>query len=541
MTTIGVAAFYGCSSLSSITLSSGLTDIQSAAFQSCPKLNSITLPNSVTTLGSQAFDGCTNLLTVNLSSNLQMIDQYTFNGCISLRSITIPTKVASIGYGAFYGCNSLTSVAIGSSSPVAIYESTFSNRANATLYVLAGAKSAYESADYWKEFKEIVEMEVAKVELDKTEVSLLKGNSVTLTAAVYPEDLEDKSVTWKSSNVAVATVTAEGKVTCVKTGTAVITCTSNATDKSATCKVTVGKVSLDKSKVSIEKGKTVTLTSTVNPASLEDKSVTWESSNTKVATVSSAGKVTGVKTGSAIITCTSVATGLSATCKVIVGKVSFNKSNIAIEKGKTLTLTPSIYPTTLSDKSVTWMSSNTKVATVTADGKVTGVKTGSAIITCTSVAMGLSATCKVVIGKVSLDKSKATIEKDNTLTLTATVYPTTLSDKSVTWESSDETVAVVTGDGIVTGVKAGTTTITCTSNKTGLSATCKVTVTATFGTRSLSGDDDGTTGIDALGEGETEPYDVYDLSGRMVLHQVTSLDELPNGIYIVNGRKVLKK
>jgi len=64
---------------------------------------------------------------------------------------------------------------------------------------------------------------------------------------------------------------------------------------------------------------------------------------------------------------------------------------------------------------------------------------------------------------------------------------------------------------------------------------------ASSGTRSLSGDDDETTGIEALGEGATEPYDVYDLSGRMVLHQVTSLDGLPNGVYIVNGRKVIKK
>jgi hypothetical protein len=66
-------------------------------------------------------------------------------------------------------------------------------------------------------------------------------------------------------------------------------------------------------------------------------------------------------------------------------------------------------------------------------------------------------------------------------------------------------------------------------------------VTASSGTRSLSGDDDETTGIEALSQGETKPYDVYDLSGRMVLHQVTSLDGLSNGIYIVNGRKVLKK
>jgi uncharacterized protein YjdB len=130
--------------------------------------------------------------------------------------------------------------------------------------------------------------------------------------------------------------------------------------------------------------------------------------------------------------------------------------------------------------------------------------------------------------------------KGTTLTLTPSVYPTTLSDKSVTWKSSDETVATVTG-GKVEGLKAGTATITCTSNVTGLSATCQVTVTASSGTRSLSGDDDETTGIDALGQGETEPYDVYDLSGRKVAHQVTSLDGLPDGIYIVNGKKVLKK
>jgi uncharacterized protein YjdB len=252
----------------------------------------------------------------------------------------------------------------------------------------------------------------------------------------------------------------------------------------------------------------------------------------------------GVKTGTATITCTSVVTGLSATCDGTIGKVGVNKSDVAIEKGKTLTLTSTVYPTTLTDKSVTWKSSDEAVATVTSDGLVTSVKTGIATITCTSVATGLSASCTVTVGKINLSKSKATIEKGNTLTLTATVYPSTLTDKSVTWKSSDETVATVTEDGMVTGVKAGTATITCTSNVTGLSATCKVTITATSGTRSLSGDDDDElTDIDDMDmdPAVVEPFDVYDLSGRKVLNKVTSLDGLPNGIYIVNGRKILKK
>ena len=564
VTCIDDYAFSGCTGLTSITIPNSVVFIEYGAFSGCTGLGSVIIPNSVTSIGLYAFSGCSGLTSLTISNSVTSICSWTFNGCTSLTSVIIPNSVTSIDFHAFSECSSLTTITIGSGITSIADKSfiqcpeltdvycmaenvpdTYSDAFEgsyieyATLHVPKGSIEAYKAAAPWSSFKDIAE--IVGVQLNKTEASIMKGKTMTLTAAVYPEDLEDKSVTWKSSNTAVATVTAEGKVTGVKTGIVTITCTSNATGKSATCKLTVGKVSLNKSKASIEKGKTVTLTATVNPTSLKDKSVIWKSSNTKVATVSSEGKIKGVKTGSAIITCTSVATGLSATCKVIVGKVSFNKSNIAIEKGKTLTLTPSIYPTTLSDKSVTWMSSNTKVATVTADGKVTGIKTGSATITCTSVATGLSATCKVIIGKVSLDKSKATIEKDNTLTLTATVYPTTLKDKSVTWKSSAESVATVTADGIVTGVTPGTATITCTSNVTGLSATCKVTITATSGTRSLSGDDDGTTGIDAVGEGETEPYDVYDLSGRMVLHQVTSLEGLSNGIYIVNGKKVLKK
>ena len=85
--------------------------------------------------------------------------------------------------------------------------------------------------------------------------------------------------------------------------------------------------------------------------------------------------------------------------------------------------------------------------------------------------------------------------------------------------------------------------ITCTSNATGLSTTCIVTVKATSGTRSLEGDDDDeVTEIDEVeASAVTEPFDVYDLGGRKVLHQVTSLDGLSDGIYIVNGKKILKK
>ena len=382
---------------------------------------------------------------------------------------------------------------------------------------------------------------VGSVTLSKSEAIVKKGKTLTLKATVLPST--DTSVTWESSDEKVATVTSAGKVKGVKAGTATITCTSKATGLKATCQVTVGLVCLNKYKMTLKKGKTETLTPTVYPKSLEDKSVTWTSSNTKVATVTAEGKVKGVKTGTATITCTSNATGLSRSCEVTVVNLTLDQYEVTVKKGKTVTLTATVYPTTLEDKSVTWESSDTKIATVTSAGKVKGVRVGTATITCTSVATGLSRTCKVTVGYVKLDKTTASMEKGKTVTLTATVYPSTLEDKSVTWESSDKSIATVTSAGKVKGIKAGTATITCTSVATGLSTTCTVTVKATSSSRSVDGDDDDVTGIENIEDAPAlaEPYDVYDLSGRKVRHQVTSLDGLPNGIYIVNGKKVLKK
>lgn len=380
------------------------------------------------------------------------------------------------------------------------------------------------------------------VKLNKTKATIAKGKTVTLKATLAPAELEDKSVTWKSSDKTVATVTSAGKVTGKKAGTATITCTSSTGEK-ATCKITVADVTLSETTLSLEKGKTATLKATVIPSSISDQSVTWESSNTKIATVTTAGKVKGVKAGTATITCTSKATGATATCKITItnGAVYLNKTEVALLKGKTVTLKPTVTPTSLKDKSVTWKSSDKSIATVTSAGKVKAVKEGVATITCTSKATGLSATCKVIVGKVVINVDEITLKKTREITLIATVYPTSLTDKSVTWKSSDKSIATVTSDGKVKGIKAGTVTITCTSKATGLKGTCKVTVLATAGSRSTEGDNDDTTGIKQLNENTVEPFDVYNLSGRKVLNKVTSMDGLPAGVYIVNGKKVLKK
>ena len=114
--------------------------------------------SAVTSIGTSAFAGCSGLTSINISNSVTSIEGGAFNGCSGLTSITIPSSVTSIGDWAFERCSGLTSVVVGATTPIAINSSCFTNRANATLYVPKGSKAAYEAADYWKEFKEIIEL-----------------------------------------------------------------------------------------------------------------------------------------------------------------------------------------------------------------------------------------------------------------------------------------------------------------------------------------------------------------------------------------------
>ena len=160
---------------------------------------------------------------------------------------------------------------------------------------------------------------VTAITLDKTELTLLVGASETLTATVSPDDADDKTVNWTSSDTSKATVDDNGKVTAVAPGTATITATAG--EKSATCTVTVNPVSvtsvtLNKDNLELLVGASETLTATVAPDNATYKTVTWTSSDTSKATVDDNGKVTAVAPGT--VTITAAADGKSATCTVTV-------------------------------------------------------------------------------------------------------------------------------------------------------------------------------------------------------------------------------
>ena len=109
---IGLGAFYNCTSLTSIYIPEGVTSIGIYAFYNCTSLTSIYIPEGVTSIGTNAFYGCSSLTTVYIPEGVTSIGNEAFSGCTSLTSVHIPESVTSIGVDAFGGCTSLTTVYI---------------------------------------------------------------------------------------------------------------------------------------------------------------------------------------------------------------------------------------------------------------------------------------------------------------------------------------------------------------------------------------------------------------------------------------------
>ena len=338
------------------------------------------------------------------------------------------------------------------------------------------------------------DVKVTGVSLNKTVLSLTEGESETLKATLKPEDATNVQVAWSSSDSSVAAVDQTGKVTAVKEGEATVTVKTIDGGKTATCKVTVSPknvavtgVELSKTTLSLTVGKTENLTATVKPDNATNKSVTWRSDKTDVATVDANGKVTAVKEGEATITVTTVDGAKTAECKVTVSSVtvtgvSLNKTSITLVEGANETLVATVEPTDAANRNVTWRSDKTTVAVVDQTGKVTAIKAGTAYITVTTQDGGKTATCEVTVVPepvtgISLNKTSITLTEGADETLVATVRPSNAANKKVNWTSDDTTVAVVDATGKVVAMKAGSATVTATTVDGGFTATCTVTVT----------------------------------------------------------------
>ena len=332
---------------------------------------------------------------------------------------------------------------------------------------------------------------VKAIYLSAYNVALNTGETKQVKVDVRPTYAYNKTLDWESNNEAVATVDSEGRVTGVTAGTCTITC--SATDGSGvyasflvTVTQAVTRISLSQTSLTLSIGNSQTLTATVYPDNAANKTLSWESSNTNIATVDQYGKITAKAKGTCTITCRATdGSGKYATCAVTVVQYVTGisiRSSLSLAIGKSQTLSVTVYPSDASNKTVSWSSSDSNIASVDQSGTVTAKAKGTCTITCSATdGSGKYATCKVTVLKlvtgIKLSQSSLSMLRDIPQQLTATVLPSDASNTEVRWSSSNTNIATVNQQGWVTAKTQGNCVIYCQAiDDSGVKVECQVKV-----------------------------------------------------------------
>ncbi len=352
--------------------------------------------------------------------------------------------------------------------------------------------TSVDNPEVIKEIEIRIVKRVEGVTLDKSEVTLNKGETATLWATVLPSDAHNKNYTFSSDDESVVTVSDDGTVTAIGRGTAKITVTTEDEGCTAECIFTVKQLAEEivfaESEYVVGAGKNINVEAAVLPENTNDKNLDWESSDSSVATVTD-GVVTGIRAGEAMITVTATDTGtVKATVKVTVVKhaesIELTAEADTLWVGDSVLLEAEVLPEDTTDKTVTFTSSDESIATIDREGRVTAVsagETGTAEVTvkavsaCTSAESEYTFTVRQQITSVDIPEEEIVLKLGETHTFEPVVLPENAFDKTVTYTSSDENVLTVENGTVVT-VGTGTATVTLTSACGKVERTCSITV-----------------------------------------------------------------
>ena len=325
-------AFANCYSLSTVTFSNSLKSIGYSAFAKT-NLKKVTIPNSVTEIDEFAFSGCENLSSLTLSNKLESIGGWAFESCTSLTSVTLPNSVTEIGVYAFDSCSSLKTVSIGS-----------------------GLKYCYTQGDGRFIFGDCIALESITVSSSNNNYSSANGimyDKKKTEILVYPQAKKDTSYTVPSTIKTLYFMSTNNNPY-LKT----ITIPSSVTDIRNNAVGYTTKDGWNYNKVSGFTIKGYKGTEAERYARNNDFNFVQ--------------------------------------LQVVPTSVALNKTTLTLDIGKTSNLRATVYPSNASNKKCTWSSSNTSVATVDGNGKVTAKASGTATIT-VKTSNGKTATCKVTV------------------------------------------------------------------------------------------------------------------------------------------------
>ena len=425
----------GCTSLEEIIIPDTVTVIERLAFEGCTNLTHISIPASVTKIESRAFRNCTGMTGIDLSDGLTEIGNAALQGCTGLTEIKVPESVRSLGTELLSGCLSLEKAYLGDSVTI-LRTNTFSDCTKLTdLHLPEGLltveSSAFANCDSLPEI--ILPEHVTKVD----------------TRAFFDCDGLTKVIIPDSVTSLGTYVFAECELLCdVSLGTGITTIPSYGFNlcpslqkivlpyRVATIKSNAFKDCAQFTEITIPRATTV----------IENNAFSYPLKLTIYGVSGTYAETYAASVGATFVNLEKKAT-----------QVHLDKTELKLGNGKKTKLILSVTPADFTDE-VSWKSSDTKVVTVEDTGEVTAKSLGTATV---KVTVGdVSASCKITVKQlvtsISLNKTSLSLDAGDTEKLTASVSPSTAENKSVVWSTSDERIASVDADGLVTAHLKGT-------------------------------------------------------------------------------------
>ena len=470
ITSLGSGCFYGCSGLTNITLSEGITSLGEYCFSDCSSLTNITLPKGITSLGSGCFYGCSGLTNITLSEGITSLGEYCFSDCSSLTNITLPKGITSLGSGCFYGCSGLTNITL-SEGITSLGEYCFSNCSSLTNITLPeGITSLGEdcfmycssliSVSFPATLEEIHDniFEYARQKkrvILNAETPPNGGNFIDFNCTLYvPKGTLDtyrNIVPWSRAGAFY-----EG--------------------------TPISSISLPLD-VSLEKTEKKKVTYSVLPINASQERLKWICDNSTIAKIDKeTGEISALKVGDATITAIEddgFGISASTTLHVVPLKVQtmqFTEPKVSVCRTKTVKLTLSLNSPEVDNKTIKWTSSDNSIVTVEENAEasypleaiVTAHKVGTAIITAEAQdGSGVKTTCEVEVVPPLLvsdiELITTSVVKTIPTLLETNVLPAEADNKKLTWTSLTPTVATITEDGMITGLKKGTAQVKATT------------------------------------------------------------------------------
>ena len=456
MTRIGFNAFQNCVSLHEIGIPNSVTEIASFAFDGCTSLTSVEIPDSVVNIGASAFEGCTSLTSIVLSNAITEIPNDMVSNCGALTDVTLPEKLEWIGTSSFENCASLTTISLPETVshidsdafagswlteieiPAACYHigsSAFENCAELESVVLNDGiedigNSCFRNCDSLTSITipNTVE-EIGSYVFDGCEMlaTVTFGNGIAeipnnafsncpaLNNVVIPYGVTEIGSSAFANCTGLTSITIPRTVTSIETnafnykdrltiygvsGTYAETFANNNGFKFVSQEHNATSVDLNVTELTLNRGQSYQLTYSVEPPNSTDE-VFWRTTDSSVVSVTDSGLITAKAVGTATVLL-NIGDNASAQCEVTVVQpvtsVYLNYSSRTMDVLDTLQLTASVRPDNAYNKGVTWMSSDSSVASVDDTGLVTAHKKGEATITVTAVdGSGKSDSCDITV------------------------------------------------------------------------------------------------------------------------------------------------